>query len=514
MRIYNVQQIREVEELANKMGMDFLRLMENAGSACARFILKNEEERINKDSKITIVCGKGKNGGDGFVIARKLSENGFDVSVVLAAGEPKASDAIENYSRIKTINIQVSRFDTDEKTVADIISNADIIVDCIFGVGFYGEPSENYKKVFTLISSSRAKVYSVDVPSGVNTDTGEVTGECVRADYTIAISTLKPAHVLHPAVEYCNRTVIVHIGIPEECFKEVPEDCFTADSAEISKLFFPRNELSNKGDFGKVFSLCGSYKMPGAACLAANSAVRCGVGLVTAAFPDRAYCAIAPHLTEPLLLPLDSNKEGTLSKSATPHILKAIEKATAIVIGCGFGVNYDTKYIINQIITNANCPIIIDADGINAVSDNIDVLKAAKVPLILTPHPGEMARLCKKSVEEIQEDRIGNATELSKKYGITVVLKGSGTVIASPDFSGTYINRTGNSGMAQGGSGDVLSGMVAAFIAQGIKPGSAAVAAVFIHGMAGDEAAKKLSKRGMTPSDMINELPLLLSKFE
>ncbi|MEG1437107.1 MAG: NAD(P)H-hydrate dehydratase, partial [Oscillospiraceae bacterium] len=179
----------------------------------------------------------------------------------------------------------------------------------------------------------------------------------------------------------------------------------------------------------------------------------------------------------------------TFSKSSTPIILKAIEKATAIVIGCGMGVNYDTKYIVNQVIANANCPIIIDADGINAVSDNIDVLKAAKVPLILTPHPGEMARLCKISVKEVQKDRIGVATNFSQQYGVTVVLKGSGTVIASPDFNGRYVNRTGNSGMSKGGSGDVLSGMVAAFVAQGLKPGSAAVSAVFILGMAGDETA-------------------------
>ncbi|MEG0978742.1 MAG: NAD(P)H-hydrate dehydratase [Oscillospiraceae bacterium] len=514
MRILNVEQIRKVENLANDMGLDFLRLMENAGSACARFIVKNEEGKINKESRITIVCGKGKNGGDGFVIARKLAENGFDVSVVLASGDPTASDSIENYKRAKALNISVSRFDAESKTVSEKIRNADIVIDCIFGIGFHGEPKEEMAKVFSLISNSKATVYAIDVPSGVNSDTGEVATQCVKADYTIAISTIKPAHILHPAMEYCKKTVIVHIGIPEECFKSVSANCFTADISEVKNLLIPRDECSNKGDFGKVFSICGSYAMPGAACFVANAAVRCGVGLVTAVFPDKAYSAIASHMSEPLLLPLDTNKQGTFSKSSTPIILKAIEKATAIVIGCGMGVNYDTKYIVNQVIANANCPIIIDADGINAVSDNIDVLKAAKVPLILTPHPGEMARLCKISVKEVQKDRIGVATNFSQQYGVTVVLKGSGTVIASPDFNGRYVNRTGNSGMSKGGSGDVLSGMVAAFVAQGLKPGSAAVAAVFIHGMAGDETAIKLSKRGMTPSDMINELPLLLSKFE
>ncbi len=514
MRVLNVEQIREVENLANNIGMEFLRLMENAGSACARFILNNESERLSKESKILIVCGKGKNGGDGFVIARKLSENGLNVSVILADGTPKASDAIENYSKVQKLGLPIYRFDTENEESCKQIKTADIIVDCIFGIGFHGEPKAHLAEIFNMISNSKATVYAIDVPSGVNTDTGEVASACVKADYTIAITTIKPAHILHPAVEYCKKTVIVQIGIPEECFKSVGESFFTADVSEIATMFSPRKEISNKGDYGRVLSICGSYSMPGAACFAANAAVRSGAGLVTAAFPEKAYNAIAPHLTEPLLLPLETSKQGTFSKTATPHILNAMEKATSILIGCGLGVNYDTKYIVNQVITNANCPIIIDADGINAVSDNIDVLKAAKVPIILTPHPGEMARLCNVSVEEVQRDRVKIARAFSEKYDVTVVLKGSGTVVVSPDFHHTYINRTGNSGMARGGSGDVLSGIVASFIAQGLTPGNAAIASVFIHGMAGDEVANKLSKRGMTPSDMINELPLLLSKFE
>ncbi|NCC86693.1 MAG: NAD(P)H-hydrate dehydratase [Clostridia bacterium] len=514
MKILNAEQIREVENLANDMGMDFLRLMENAGSACARFIFKNEDANLNPKSKITIVCGKGKNGGDGFVIARKLFENGLNVCVVLASGTPKAPDAVENFTRVKKLNIPVYRLDTEYVVACKKIEDSDILVDCIFGIGFYGQPTQKIADVFSMISNSKATVYAIDVPSGVSTDTGEVFGECVQADYTIAISTLKPAHALQPSSGYCKKTVIVQIGIPDECYDMVSNTCFTADVSDINKLFSPRNPCANKGDFGKVISICGSYTMPGAACFAANSAVRSGAGLVTAAFPEKAYSAIAPHLTEPLLMPLDTNKLGTFSKSATPMLLNAIKNATAVVIGCGLGVNDDTKYIVNEIIINAKCPVIIDADGINAVCDNIDILKAAKEQIILTPHPGEMARLCNVTVQEVQNDRLGIAKSFSQNYGVTVVLKGAGTVVASPDFSGAYINRTGNVGMACGGSGDVLSGIMGGLVAQGLEPGSAAVAAVFIQGLAGDESARKLSKRGMTPTDMINELPLLLSNFE
>lgn len=514
MKVLSAQQIRAVEENANDMGMGFLYLMENAGTACARFILKNEGEKLNKNSKIAIVCGKGKNGGDGFVIARKLSESGLDVCIILACGMPKADDAVANFERIKTLDIPVFNFDDDDAIASEKIENANVLVDCIFGIGFYGEPSKDVADIFSKITNSKATVYSIDVPSGVNTDTGEVCNSCVKADYTIAITTLKPAHVLKPASENCNKTIIVQIGIPEKCFDTVEDICFTADIKEIKKIFNPRKPLSNKGDYGKVVSICGSYKMPGAAVLASNACVKSGAGLVSVAFPDKAYSAIAPHITEPLLVPVYTNKLGTFSRSALPILLDEIKKASVVVLGCGIGLNDDVKYIVEQIIKNAKCPIILDADGINAVCDNIDILKAAKVPIILTPHPGEMARLCNTTVKEVQKDRLGVAKAFSKKYGVTVVLKGSGTIIVSPEFSGAYINRTGNAGMARGGSGDVLSGIIGAFVAQGLDIGSATVAAVFIHGLAGDESARRLSVRGMTPTDMINELPLLLSNFE
>lgn len=516
MKVLNAQQIRDVENSANDMGMDFLYLMENAGTACARFIIKNEGKKLNKSTKIAIVCGKGKNGGDGFVIARKLSQNGFDVCVVLACGTPKAEDAVANFEKIKKLDIPIYDFKSDDVVASEKIDSANIIVDCIFGIGFYGEPSLDVASVFSKITNSKATVYSIDVPSGVNTDTGEVCNNCVEADCTIAITTLKPAHILQPASEHCGKTVIVKIGIPDKCFELIEDEdiCFTADVKEIKKLFTPRNPYSNKGDFGKVISICGSYKMPGAAVLSAMSCVKSGAGLVSVVFPDKAYCAIAPHITEPLLVPVDTNKLGTFSKSALPTLLDEIKKASAIVLGCGIGLNDDIKFIVEEIIKNAKSPIILDADGINAVCNNIDILKAAKVPIILTPHPGEMARLCNITVKDVQKDRLGVAKAFSKKYGVTVVLKGSGTIIASPKFSGAYINRTGNAGMARGGSGDVLSGIIGAFVAQGLDVGSATMAAVFIHGLAGDESAKRLSVRGMTPTDMINELPLLLSNFE
>lgn len=512
MRVLSVEQMKKIENLANDGGLDFYQMMENAGSSCARFILNNIDSK--EDKKVVVVVGKGKNGGDGFVIARKLKEEDMNVKIILSMGEPKADDAIKNYELAKSNKIEIIDYKEEKDKCKKLILEADIIVDSIFGFGFKGVPRPEISRVFKMMSRAKGTVFAIDVPSGVNTDTGEVAGACVKANYTIAISALKPAHVLHPALKYCGKTAIVQIGISNKCFDEVVENYFTADMKDISTFFKPRKAVSNKGDYGKVLAICGSYLMPGAASFTANATVRSGAGLVTLAFPDRAYNAITPHILEPVLMPLETNKQGTLSKAVVPHLLKAMEKANVIVIGCGLGNNMDTRYIVKQVITNANCPIIIDADGINAISDNIDVLRASKVPIILTPHPGEMARLCGKSIEEIQSNRFEIAKKFSKDYNVTVVLKGSGTLVSSPEFLGTYINRTGNPGMATGGSGDVLSGIIGALLAQGLKPGSAAVAGVYIHGMAGDLCASKLSMRGMTPTDMINELPLLLSKFE
>ena len=285
-------------------------------------------------------------------------------------------------------------------------------------------------------------------------------------------------------------------------------------TSEIVKKALPkRPDDANKGTFGHLLSICGSMNMPGAAVLAASAAIRMGAGLVTAAFPTAAYSAIAPHLTEPLLCPLQSDENGFLSAKSCFGLIDRLEKATACLIGCGLGQTRDTQSVVKEILLHSSKPIVLDADGINLITDNINILNAVSIPVIITPHPGEMSRLCKISVKEIQEQRADVALWFAKKSQTIVVLKGAGTIVATPDGK-CYINKTGNSGMAKGGSGDMLAGMIASLLAQGMSPENAAVCGVYLHGAVGDLAAQETSKRGMTPSDMVSALPKLLSEYE
>ncbi len=285
-------------------------------------------------------------------------------------------------------------------------------------------------------------------------------------------------------------------------------------TSEMVKSMLPKRQPdANKGTFGHLLSICGSMNMPGSAVLAASAAVRMGAGLVTAAFPTSAYNAIAPHLVEPLLCPLQSDENGFMSAKICFGLTDKLEKSTACLIGCGLGQTSDTQMIVNEILLRSSKPIVLDADGINLITNNINILNAVSVPVIITPHPGEMSRLCQISIKEIQEQRTDVALWFAKQSQTIVVLKGAGTIIATPDGN-CYINKTGNSGMAKGGSGDMLAGMIASLVAQGLSPESAAICGVYLHGAAGDLAASKTSKRGLTPSDMVSALPELLSKYE
>ena len=284
------------------------------------------------------------------------------------------------------------------------------------------------------------------------------------------------------------------------------------DIEEVRADLPPRRRDAHKGNFGHVLSVCGSRDMPGAAVFAARGAAECGAGLVTAAFPEAAYPAIASKLNEPIMLPLPGNPEGRLSFKGAEKLLAAAGRATAVLIGCGLGVDGDTIKITGALIKNSCCPIILDADGINIISKNINILREAAGELILTPHPGEMSRLCGLSAEEINRDRVKTALRFAAEWGVTLVLKGAGTVIAGARGE-CFVNSTGNPGMARGGSGDVLAGMTAAFAAAGLPPARACADAVYLHGAAGDLAAETYSELGSTPTRLLDSLPGVFKKI-
>lgn len=511
MLVLTVNDVRMVEEEANESSIPYLQLMENAGSYCARVIRKTFENTNRR--KVLIVCGKGKNGGDGFVIARKLLENGYNVTVMMTAGLPKDDISSEMLGRIRASGIPIVYFD-EKNDRNDHFNSAQIIVDCIFGIGFKGIPDHVSEKVFDRINSSSAAVVSVDVPSGLCGDSGETAGAHVKADITVAITCLKPVHVLKPACTQCGQVVLAPIGIPEECYSKASSPLVTFKSEDIKKFLPKRAFDSHKGTYGTVLVIGGSYEMPGAAFMASSAAVNSGAGIVKLAFPDSAYSAIASKTVEQVLVPLQSNENGRISHKALSRIAKELENCSAVVIGCGMGVDGDTQAIVRYVIENSPVPVILDADGINAVKDNIDILDRAKSTVILTPHPGEMARLARCSVSEIQLNRGAAVKSFTEAHKSVLVLKGASTLVSETGNDGIYINTTGNPGLATGGSGDVLAGLIGSFCAQGLSPYKSAIAGVYIHGEAGDTVSEEYSMRGNTPSKLLCQIPLTLKKYE
>lgn len=514
MRLLNSDEMKQVEQFTAKYGLSYQRMMENAGAACARNIRNETEKEKSLKRNVAVVCGKGNNGGDGFVVARKLSENGYNVCVIMASGYPSSQEATYMYKLVIDMSIPTIWYDADKAKTVQTIRNADIIVDAVFGFSFYGNISPELRYLFEEMSNAKGVKFAIDVPSGVYCDSGYNDPGCFKADYTIAISALKPAHIMHPASECCGDIIIANIGIPEESYQLVSDSLYTHNRVEVGNLFKERSSVSHKGTFGHLLCICGSKNMVGAPVLCGSAALRSGVGLVTMAFPESAYLPVASKVTEALMMPLPETAEGTLSASAADKIVASLDKYSAIVIGCGMGVNDDTKAVLKAVLANAKVPVLVDADGINIIADDISILQSASCDVVLTPHPGEMSRLCGTRTELIETNRVGTAREFANNYKVYVALKGANTVVAQPMTKKAYVNSSGNSGLAKGGSGDVLAGIMGGFLAQGIDTVSAMTAAVYIHGYTADGVAEKMSKSGMLPSDVVSELAYSMRAFE
>ena len=514
MYIVTSKQMYAAESNAVKRGTTFSELMERAGYACAKIIYDtycNEKAK----TKVLVISGKGKNGGDGFVIARALWEKGCDVTVLLAYGEPRDGDSLENYNLLDSAGIPVRRYNGSAAGIMDLLKSNEIYVDAVFGTGFRGKLDDDLSLLAKTVNALGHALVSIDVPSGADCDAASTEGEVFMPDLTIAISALKPIHVMKPANTVCGEVKIADIGIEPGDFetKEI-SPCYTLKASEIKKMLPIRKPVSNKGTYGHALCVCGSMKMPGAACMSVKGALRTGAGLVTAAFPRSAYPAITSKLTECLLLPTEENFDGTFAFTAVSAINEAEKKCNAALIGCGIGFNQDTARVTEKFLKGISIPVVIDADGLNILSRNIDLLKDILAPVVLTPHPGEMSRLTGKSVKDIVSNPIEICRDFAAKYNCVVVLKVANTVVCDCGKAPIYINTTGNSGLSKGGSGDLLAGMIVSLIAQGMEPYEAAVAAVYMHGDAADELAQKTSMRGMLATDLIDYLPAYYGKYE
>lgn len=512
MNILTADEIRKVEEKENEIGTKFLKLMSLAGSGCARIIM---DSFAPEDGPVVVVCGKGKNGGDGFVIARKLMDNDYNVSIVLAFGEPSAEDAVINFHKATEIGIPVIRAYPDWHYAEQSIASAGLLVDAMFGIGFHGAANESQAYLFDLMNRAPAPVVAIDVPSGINADSGLVEGTCIHADLTISMSALKPCQVFFPAREYCGVTQVLDIGILEESFQCVTPSLMTYTEQDIKDRLPVRARTSHKNDFGHALLICGSKRMPGAGCMAANACLRAGAGLTTAAFPESAYPAFAAQLPPEIMrYPLAESPEGEFSFEALPELRKAMKKATVLLLGPGIGSGEAIRQLVHCVLSEAVVPVVLDADGLNAAASDPDVLKACKAPVIVTPHPGEMARLTGLSVSEINQNRTEIARNFAKEYNVTVLLKGPDTVVASPEKEKLYVNITGNQGLAKGGSGDTLAGIITGLVSGGMTPFHAAAVGAYLHGACAERAAEQIALQSMCASDVTLELPYVLRELE
>ena len=503
--IYTRDEIISIENNSEKFGVDKICLMENAGRAAFECISR----RFCNISTAVVICGSGNNGGDGFVAAAYLINAGIKTKVYLLSS-PKTDPAKLMYERLCQINIDVIK--TDFSDFNNDVNNADIIVDAIFGTGFRGNVDEKTEKIISMVNSSNAKVVSLDLPSGAKCDSGVIGNACINADFTVSFIALKPCHILYPAAELCGEVEFVDIGVPSEAY--IPETLYIINENDVKNCFSKRRPIiCNKYDFGRLSLICGSYGMAGAAKIAATAAVKSGAGLVGVCVPKSIYEIVSSNLSEPVFHPLKENAFGRISAENSETVSQIIKRSDAILVGCGIGCDDDTKSVVSQIINESECDIIIDADGINCVSENINIIKRAKSDLILTPHMCEMSRLLGLSVDEIQSDIISIGRDFSREYNVILVLKGPRTLIFEPSGR-VHINTMADSSMATAGTGDMLAGVIAAFCAQGISAIDAARFAVFLHGESGVLSAKLYSQRATTPTSMIKCLERLFLKYE
>lgn len=502
MRLVTPEQMIQIETEANRIGCTFDKMMQKAGEGLYSFL--RDFAMGNQLTEILFLCGNGNNAGDCFVAAQMLSRQ-FRVTVCMVNGVVKTRRAYMKYKALQNVRII-----TDFEETLEAVKEATLVIDGVFGIGFHGTLTPQIQQIFRLAEEKLC--VAADIPSGGNGLTGEVTQGTLHCDFTVTFGAGKYGMTQQPLQEYCGDIILVDVGIPEKVYDIVEYDMFMLAQRDIRKYLPVRPGNSHKGDYGRLLCVAGSGMMPGAAILSATAALRCGVGtLCLASVPDACRLLVA-NAPEAMVLPLASDADGFLTEAALPKLLSYAKTCSAVVIGCGLGRTPSVQGLVRGLIQQLECPIILDADGLNAINGCIDILREAKAPVILTPHTGELSRLLDVPLEQVRIHRLDSARSLAQRFDITVVHKGPGTVVATKNHA--FINTTGNSGMSKGGSGDVLAGTLGSFVAQGISPEQAACAAVFLHGLAGDVAAKTFSKRAMLPQDMIRQYPVVFRQLE
>lgn len=504
MKVCSAAEIRAIEKIAiEERGIPSLTLMEHAAAAVRDAVLSSKRKTV------AILCGPGKNGGDGFAAAKMLADAGLSV-LVYALGSPDGrAEETQHYAALYTGEVR-TRPDAD-------LLRVDAIVDALFGVGFHGALAGDFHAAVELANRRRGLAaplrVAVDVPSGVNADSGEVEGIAFDAALTVTFTLPKAGLYLLPGTLYAGRVVTANVGIPLELLGGVQSPFGTIDRVMADMAMPIRRADAHKGDFGRLLVVGGSAEYPGAVGFAANAAVRTGAGLVTAAVPSGLYPIVAPKFAEAMPRRMPEDAGGRFASEALPGLLTLQDASQAVVIGPGLGRSDALNAMIPALLAPGKCPVVVDADGIFALAAHMDVLQALSRAVILTPHDGEFARLTGGRFPPPGGlPRIECAREFAKTHRCLLVLKGHRTIVAAPDGH-VFVNTTGNPGMARGGSGDVLAGMIGALLAQGLSPIHAAALGVFFHGSSGDLCANTIGEYGMTPTDMIAHIPAVLKRY-
>ncbi|HVP35431.1 MAG TPA: NAD(P)H-hydrate dehydratase [Terriglobales bacterium] len=527
MKLVTSDQMRKIDKTTiEREKIPGLELMEKAGLGSAFSGKKLLEENV-KGKKVVVFCGKGNNGGDGFVVGRYLSKWGAKIEFyLLGKKEEVKGDALANLKKAVSLKLPIKQVTREKEIPLGV--KADLIVDAIFGTGFKGKVNGLEEKAVQFINSSKTKILSIDTPSGLDVDTGSVAGECVKANLTPTMGLPKVGQFFFPGKSYCGKVEVIDIGVPQKVIDEQKINLNLTTEEEVKGILPRRPGDAHKGTCGKVFLISGSTGMTGAATLASLSCLKAGAGMAVLGIPHSLNDIMEVKVTEVMTKPLpDVRKRGALALRGSGEIMQALKWADCVALGPGLGQHFETVELIRRLVTRIELPLVIDADGLNAISKDSSILNQAKAPMILTPHIGELSRLINVPIEEIAKDRIRHASESAKKFNCVVVLKGAPTIIGEPEGQ-IFVNPTGNAGMATAGSGDVLTGIIVGLLAQILMMkksdfGSvgqdikktmveSALAGVFIHGLCGDLARDEKGEMGMIAGDMMEKVPEALRK--
>ena len=508
MRVTTAAEMRELDRLAvETFGIPGIVLMENAGGQVVRLLWQEYPDL--RARRVAILCGRGNNGGDGFVIARYLHTSGVSVGVfVMGETGGIQGDAGAHFDMLQRVGVTPETVLTPESalTVGARLADYDLLIDALLGTGLKAEVSGALQQIIDAMNASGKTIVAVDIPSGLSADMGTLLGKHVRADLTITMALPKRGLLLYPAAEHVGRLVVVDIGFPTMVREHTAVRCHVLEAEAVAAQLHRRAADTHKGTYGHVLTVAGSPGKTGAGALASLAALRTGAGLVSFAVPQTLNMAMEIKLTEVMTIPLPEFEPGILGVEAVQPLMEWLEGKSALILGPGLGTHPETVRCVQEVLRQVRIPTVLDADGLNAFAADPGSIGDIQAPLVLTPHPGELARLRRTTTAMIQADRLAVAQEAARAYNAVVVLKGAHTVIAEPEGT-LYINVTGNPGMATAGSGDVLSGMIGTLLGQGYPPSLAARIAVYIHGLAGDLAAIALGERSVMAGDLVEALP-------